>query len=154
MAEKFRQHHEQLHTVIKRVLQSGNQGEQVRCSEPSVVQIAYQLASGHLLQVVLDPEDTFAVSEVASAYDAVCAVDPLELSEAGTNAWKAAIESYEERISRVESRIATRMRDQLGTATTADDMFRIFSRFTVLFNRPRRDFLRHGLIYMKKKKKG
>jgi hypothetical protein len=44
--------------------------------------------------------------------------------------------SYDERISRVEKRIATRMRDQLGAATSADDMFRIFSRFSVLFSRP------------------
>lgn len=49
----------------------------------------------------------------------------------------ASLLRYEERISRVEKRIATRMRDQLGAAKTADDMFRVLSRFSVLFSRPR-----------------
>jgi len=42
----------------------------------------------------MDPEDTFAVSEVNSAYSDVRAVDPLDLSDGGTNAWKAAIDAY------------------------------------------------------------
>ncbi len=41
----------------------------------------------------MDPEDAFAVSEVNSAYSDVSAVDPLDLSDGGTNAWKTAIEA-------------------------------------------------------------
>lgn len=44
---------------------------------------------------------------------------------------------YEERIDKVEARITTRLRDQLGTAKNANEMFRIFSRFNALFVRPR-----------------
>ena len=43
---------------------------------------------------------------------------------------------YEERIDRVETRITARLRDQLGTAKNAAEMFRIFSRFNALFVRP------------------
>ena len=44
---------------------------------------------------------------------------------------------YEERIDRVETRITARLRDQLGTAKNANEMFRIFSRFNALFVRQR-----------------
>lgn len=44
---------------------------------------------------------------------------------------------YDERIDRVETRITSRLRDQLGTAKNANEMFRIFSRFNALFVRPR-----------------
>ena len=44
---------------------------------------------------------------------------------------------YDERIDRVETRITAHLRDQLGTAKNANEMFRIFSRFNALFVRPR-----------------
>lgn len=44
--------------------------------------------------------------------------------------------SYEERIDGVETRIAARLRDLLGTAKSANEMFRYFSRFNALFVRP------------------
>lgn len=44
--------------------------------------------------------------------------------------------SYDERIDRVETRITARLRDLLGTAKNANEMFRYFSRFNVLFVRP------------------
>ena len=43
---------------------------------------------------------------------------------------------YDERIDRVETRIAARLRDQLGSARNAKEMFRIFSRYNALFVRP------------------
>ena len=46
------------------------------------------------------------------------------------------VDSYDERIDRVETRITARLRDQLGTAKNANEMFRIFSRFNALFVRP------------------
>jgi dynein heavy chain 1 len=44
--------------------------------------------------------------------------------------------SYEERIGRVETEITARLRDQLGGAKSANEMFAIFSRFNALFIRP------------------
>ena len=43
---------------------------------------------------------------------------------------------YAERIDVVETRIAAHLRDQLGTAKNANEMFRIFSRYNALFVRP------------------
>ena len=42
---------------------------------------------------------------------------------------------YDERIDRVETRITARLRDQLGTAKNANEMFRIFSRYMFLVER-------------------
>ena len=42
---------------------------------------------------------------------------------------------YDERIDVVETRIAAHLRDQLGTAKNANEMFRIFSRYNALFVR-------------------
>ena len=47
------------------------------------------------------------------------------------------ISRYDEKIDRVETRITSRLRDQLGIAKNANEMFRIFSRFNALFVRPR-----------------
>lgn len=40
---------------------------------------------------------------------------------------------YKEQISRTETQLAVRLREQLGGAKNADEMFTIFSRFNVLF---------------------
>ena len=50
--------------------------------------------------------------------------------------WSSFLYRYEERIDRVETRIAARLRDQLGSARNANEMFRIFSRYNALFVRP------------------
>lgn len=58
------------------------------------------------------------------------------MTREGQEAWDAAVARYEERIDRVEARITAHLRDQLGTAKNANEMFRIFSRFNALFVRP------------------
>ena len=50
--------------------------------------------------------------------------------------WKAAIEKYVGAIECVESNIVTRLKSRLSTATTATEMFRVFSQFSLLFVRP------------------
>ncbi|EDQ85850.1 uncharacterized protein MONBRDRAFT_11532 [Monosiga brevicollis MX1] len=112
---RFRQQHEQLLSVILRVL------------KPTAIQRAGAES---------DQEDRFALSEVNAAYDAITRFEPLDLSETGTHEWNAAMGDYQVRIEQVEKRIALRMRDQLGVARSANDMFRILGRFEVLFNRP------------------
>lgn len=44
---------------------------------------------------------------------------------------------YEERIDRIEARITLLLRNQLASAKSANEMFRIFQRFNALFVRPR-----------------
>lgn len=70
------------------------------------------------------------------AYENVKEVDCLDITREGCDAWDAAVRRYEERIDRVETRITAHLRDQLGTAKNANEMFRIFSRFNALFVRP------------------
>lgn len=87
-------------------------------------------------EVLFDVADANAIEEVNLAYENVKEVDVLDVSEESMEAWEAAMKRYDERIDRVETRITTRIRDQLGTAKNANEMFRIFSRFNALFVRP------------------
>ncbi|XP_078516318.1 cytoplasmic dynein 1 heavy chain 1 [Lissotriton helveticus] len=128
---KFRRQHEQLRAVIVRVLRpqitavaQQNQGE---VPEPQDMKVA---------EVLFDAADANAIEEVNLAYENVKEVDGLDVSKEGTEAWEAALKRYDERIDRVETRITARLRDQLGTAKNANEMFRIFSRFNALFVRP------------------
>lgn len=128
---RFRHQHEQLRTVIVRVLR------------PSllIVQQSIQETPGEDTVKTTDPlsleaADASAIEEVNLAYENVKEVDCLDMSREGIEAWEAAVSRYEERIDRVETRITAHLRDQLGTAKNANEMFRIFSRFNALFVRP------------------
>ncbi|EDR03828.1 uncharacterized protein LACBIDRAFT_331036 [Laccaria bicolor S238N-H82] len=57
--------------------------------------------------------------------------------ELGTEVWVTAENVYNDRVSRVENQIIARLRDRLGTARNANEMFRVFSKFNALFVRPR-----------------
>ncbi len=56
---------------------------------------------------------------------------------AGTEIWVTAETAYNERVARVENQIISRLRDKLGTARNAHEMFRVFSKFNSLFVRPK-----------------
>ncbi|XP_055497118.1 cytoplasmic dynein 1 heavy chain 1 isoform X1 [Leucoraja erinacea] len=128
---KFRRQHEQLRAVIVRVLRPQvtaiAQQSQGEGPEPQDMKVA---------EVLFDAADANAIEEVNLAYENVKEVDGLDVSKEGTEAWEAALKRYDERIDRVETRITARLRDQLGTAKNANEMFRIFSRFNALFVRP------------------
>lgn len=113
----FRKQHEQLRTVIVRVLKPAS-----RAGEAEGLMAA---------------DDVNAIEEVNLAYEDVKTVDPLDLSEAGNATFEQGKKRYDERIDRVETRITAKLRDQLGTAKNANEMFRIFSKFNALFVRPR-----------------
>ncbi|KAF8959823.1 cytoplasmic dynein heavy chain 1 [Flammula alnicola] len=73
--------------------------------------------------------------EVKEAYEVVKRIDILDVSVEGTEIWVAAENAYNERVSRVENQIIARLRDRLGTARNANEMFRVFSKFNALFVR-------------------
>ncbi|KAF8883831.1 dynein heavy chain, N-terminal region 1-domain-containing protein [Infundibulicybe gibba] len=75
--------------------------------------------------------------EVKEAYEVVKRIDVLDVSVEGTEIWVAAENAYNERVSRVENQIIARLRDRLGTAKNANEMFRVFSKFNALFVRPK-----------------
>lgn len=125
---KFRRQHEQLRSVIIRVLRP--QAAPIAETTAPITQLTTQLDSLELAS------DVNAIEEVNLAYENVKEVDGLDISKEGSEAWDAACKRYEERIDRVETRITAKLRDQLGTAKNANEMFRIFSRFNALFVRP------------------
>nr|XP_049702532.1 dynein heavy chain, cytoplasmic isoform X3 [Helicoverpa armigera] len=124
---RFRRHHEQLRTVMLRVLRP-------RATVAADAGAGGEPAQPHSLP--MDAADANAIAEVNLAYENVKEVDCLDISREGSDAWEAAVRRYEDRIDRVETRITAHLRDQLGTAKNANEMFRIFSRFNALFVRP------------------
>ncbi|XP_025833409.1 dynein heavy chain, cytoplasmic-like [Agrilus planipennis] len=126
---KFRIQHEQLRTVIVRVLRPTTR-------QVNAVTEGEELEQPKQDAFALDAADANAIEEVNLAYENVKEVDCLDISKEGQDAWDAAVQRYEERIDRVEARITAHLRDQLGTAKNANEMFRIFSRFNALFVRP------------------
>lgn len=115
---KFRRDHEQLRNVIHRVLKPsvGEDGE---------------------TRGLMNADDLDVGAEVEQAYETIKVVDTLDLSPEGMHAWEVAKKGYDEQIDAVETVITERLRDQLGKAEKAAEMFRIFSRFNALFVRPR-----------------
>jgi dynein heavy chain 1 len=129
--QSFRRQHDQLRLVISRVLRPS-----VTVSQSESAEDAPSLQRTNSVDAVLDVADANAIEEVSLAYEKVKEVDALDISEEGQELWEAAIRRYDERIERVEARMTARLRDQLGTAKNANEMFRIFSRFNALFVRP------------------
>ncbi|GAA5979126.1 hypothetical protein JCM10908_002813 [Rhodotorula pacifica] len=76
-------------------------------------------------------------AEVRQAYESVKEVDILDVSAEGTSFWISAETAYNERVARVENHIISRLRDRLGAARNANEMFRVFSKFNALFVRPK-----------------
>ena len=87
--------------------------------------------------VVEEMGDADAVEEVSQAYAAIKDVDVLDTSSKGTDRWVQAEMQYNERTSRVENSIIARLRDRLATSRTANEMFRVFSKFNALLVRPK-----------------
>jgi dynein heavy chain 1 len=134
---KFRRQHEQLCSVIGRVLPPTIPSIATRAIESGEGQSEPAPLSTRSAEFALmNAADINAIEEVNLAYENVKMVDGLDISKEGTEAWEASLRRYEERIDRVETRITARLRDQLGTAKNANEMFRIFSRFNALFVRP------------------
>lgn len=124
--ETFRTNHEQLQRTIVTVL--GAKGSN---------NIVTDEVAGNQVVLIEEIGDVDAVQEVAQAYAALKDVDVLDVSEEGTQIWVQAESTYHERTSRVENSIIARLRDRLATAKTANEMFRVFSKFNALFVRPK-----------------
>ena len=91
--------------------------------------------------------------EVKEAYELIKTIDVLDASPGrqetlslaiepnihteGTEIWVTAENLYNERVARVENQIIARLRDRLGAARNANEMFRVFSKFNSLFVRPK-----------------
>jgi len=121
--QKFRNEHEQLQKTIINVLGSKAGANGLSRTEESGAAIIEELGGAD------------AVEEVANAYNIVRHVDVLDVTEKGTAVWAQAEAEYTERTSRVEDSIIARLRDRLGKAKTANEMFRVFEKFNALLVR-------------------
>jgi dynein heavy chain 1 len=120
----FRDNHEQLQRTIVNVL-----GPKATLSGATDTG-----ANGAVMEEMGDVD---AVEEVQQAWEALQNVDLLDVTEQGKERWVQAENLYNERTTRVENSIIARLRDRLATAKTANEMFRVFSKFNALFVRPK-----------------
>ena len=121
----FRVNHEQLQRTIVTVL--GTQSQRDPATEEGVTGAVFVEEIG----------DVDAVEEVTQAYASLKDVNVLDTTSEGTEIWVQAEMTYNERTARVENSIIARLRDRLATAKTANEMFRVFSKFNSLFVRPK-----------------
>ncbi|VDP20010.1 unnamed protein product [Schistosoma margrebowiei] len=148
---KFRHQHEQLRQVIVRVLRPARSAQADKTKDTpaesndlsNINGVVVNESDGKILpkavgkeQPLLDASDANAIEEVNLAYEVLKEIDCLDVTKEGSEVWEAAVKRYDERIDRVETQIAARLRDLLGTAKNANEMFRYFSRFNALFVRP------------------
>ena len=122
----FRTNHEQLQRTIVNVL--GPKSQTVPTMDDE------KIASAVFIEEMGDVD---AVEEVSQAYASLKDVNVLDVSVEGTQIWVQAEVNYNDRTSRVENSIIARLRDRLATAKTANEMFRVFSKFNALFVRPK-----------------
>ena len=66
--------------------------------------------------------------DISEAYLLFQNLDILDLSKEGEATLNAAYKNYEMKIDRVETQITVKLRDRLGAAANANEMFRIFSK--------------------------
>lgn len=122
----FRDNHEQLQRTIVNVL-----------GPSATVSSVVETTGSNGVVVMEEMGDVDAVEEVKQAWEALRNVDLLDVSAEGTERWARAENLYNERTSRVENSIISRLRDRLATAKNANEMFRVFSKFNALFVRPK-----------------
>jgi len=107
---EIRQHHEKLREVIEGILQKEGSGKEAM--------------------------SFLTTKDISEAYLLFQNLDILDLSKEGEIGLNAAYKNYEMKIDRVETQITVKLRDRLGAAANANEMFRIFSKFNALFFRP------------------
>ncbi|RHY29832.1 hypothetical protein DYB32_004823 [Aphanomyces invadans] len=108
---EFREQHERLRVVIQRVLSKTDDAS------------------------ATSSEDMLA--EIHNAYMQCTSLDVFDVSVDGSDAWKQARKTYDLCIDRVEGSIIHSLTTRLNNTSTADDMFRVFSKYNPLFFRPR-----------------
>ncbi|KAI9173154.1 dynein heavy chain [Blastocladiella emersonii ATCC 22665] len=132
---RFRKQHEQLQATIGRVVGSPSHLAPGMRPRPAIAAAPGSAAA--VGAAAAAAADINALDEVASAYEVVRTVDVLDVTGEGTEIWAGAEEAYNERVGRVENIIIATLRDKLGSAKNANEMFRVFSKFNALFVRPK-----------------
>ncbi|CAH0489695.1 unnamed protein product [Peronospora farinosa] len=114
---EFREQHEKLCDVIRRVL-----------GGPNSIELDVSRGGDGF---------TDAFTEINAAYSQLNSLNPLDVSGEGVTAWKNLRKAYDLCIDRVEGRIISSLTSRLSATSNADEMFRVFSKYNALFFRPR-----------------
>ena len=76
------------------------------------------------------------LSDLDSAFSQFAsAAEPMDTSVQGKEQWDEALRTLEQRVDRAEAQVTARLRDKLGAARSADEMFQVFNRFSALLSR-------------------
>jgi dynein heavy chain 1 len=122
---KVNAEHYQLQERLKYIYSFRKQHEQLKQTLLSIIGLGNAEFSA----------DIDIIAELDEAYDFIRPINILDVSVDGTEIWSVAETSYTEKIASVENCIINILRDRLGSARTASEMFRVFSKFNPLFIR-------------------
>ncbi|UZJ53926.1 hypothetical protein CBS101457_003246 [Exobasidium rhododendri] len=103
-------------------------------------QLRVMVSSGKGMAAIIQTENLAGMQmneEITLAYEIVKVIDVLDVTQEGTEIWSTAENAYNERVSRVENSLISRLRDLLGQAKSAREMLRVLSQFNSLFVRPK-----------------
>ena len=78
-----------------------------------------------------------SVNDIEKGYNSFKGINVLDTSKEGNDALERCEKEFYHHIDIAETYITKRLREKLGSATNANEMFRIFSKFNGLFFRPR-----------------
>ena len=83
---------------------------------------------------VLDASEPGASQkEITQAYSVFLELEVLDVTPTGNEAWESAKKRYDEKIDLVEVQLTSKLRDRLGAAKGAAEMFRVFAKFKALY---------------------
>lgn len=82
-------------------------------------------------------KEFLSVSDIETGYSSFKGINVIDLSKEGEETLARCEKEFNHYIDTAETYITKRLREKLGGATNANEMFRIFSKFNGLFFRPR-----------------
>jgi dynein heavy chain 1, cytosolic len=75
------------------------------------------------------------IEDIDKAFTYFYTIDIYDLSKEGEESFEMAKKRYEVDIDAVEKNIINKLREKLGSATNAGEMFKIFNKFSSLLSR-------------------
>lgn len=90
-----------------------------------------------LISSTEDNSDSTLSKELDNAYSTICIVNVLDLSRDGEAIWVKHRNEYNKKTEKIEGQISNFLCIKLGSASNANEQFRIFSKFNKLISRQR-----------------
>ncbi|KAJ6227585.1 dynein heavy chain [Anaeramoeba flamelloides] len=135
----FRNQHEKLEKVIQIVLIKSKKDQQKSNQKDEFVNEdeKNEMALSKKKKKKKKQNKMTALDVLHNAYDIFRSIDHLDISKEGREAWDNALEKYDEQINKVEALIINNLKERLEKVKSSNEMFKVFSKFNVLFFRPK-----------------